>query len=427
MNRRLGRIAGVAALAATLSLTGCAGGAPADPDAPVTLRFAWWGGDLRNEMTLAAIEAFEAEHPNITVEAELGPFDGFFDKIATQVAAGDAPDIIQMSEGYFSEYVGRGALLDLTSLEIDHADIPDTVWNTGVVDDKAWAVPSGVTTPGIVANTALFEQAGIALPDDTTWTWDDYAELATQLSAALPDGLYGSQVPGTDQNTLGVWLRQDGADLFTEEGLGFETDDAASFFEFVEGLRDSGAIPSAEEISEQMGIDLAQSGTGTNRYAMGFFNSNQLKNLEAASGSDLTMLKFPTKDGSDAEGEFALSTLWYSAYARTDHPEEVATFLDFMINSTEAGEITLSERGAPPNTVVTEAISDQLDAADVESIAFLDSVREVVPATTPATPPQGASGFQEVLRRMIVDVAFDRLSPEEASDQLISEVSSQIG
>ncbi len=430
MNHKHRKAAAAALIVAALGLSACASGdtSPStEPDAPVTLRFAWWGGDLRNEMTIEAIEAFEAEYPNITVEPEMGPFDGFFDKLATQVAAGDAPDIVQMSEGFFSEYVGRGALLDLTDLDIANEDIPAAVWQSGVVDDKVWAVPAGVSSPGLIANTALFEQAGIELPDDSTWTWNDYADLAAELSAALPEGLYGSQTPGTDQNTLGVWARQRGADLFTEDGLGFEQEDAASFFEFVEGMRDTGGIPPAEEVSEQMGIDLAQSGTATNRYALGFWNSNQIKNLEAASGSDLTLLKFPTKKGDDEDGEFALGTLWYSAYTKTEHPEEVAQFLDFMINRPEAGAITLTERGAPANTAVSDSIADQLESSDLKSIEYLVAVREVALETPPPTPPQGASSFQEVLRRMIVDVAFDRATPDQAAEQLISEVSSQIG
>lgn len=418
---------GAALVAATLALTACGGGGSGSDDGTVTLRFAWWGGDLRNEMTAQAIEAFEAQHPGIQVEPEMAPFDGFFDKIATQVAAQDAPDVIQINEGFFSEYVNRGALLDLSDAEIDHSAIDDTVWNASRVEDKQWAVPAGVSTPGIVANTALFKEAGIELPDDSTWTWDDYATLAADLSKALPEGKFGSQTPGTDQSTLAVWLRQNGSQLFSTEGLGFEAAGAASFFQFIEKLRDSGAIPGAEEISEQMGVDLAQSGSGTNRYAMGFWMSNQIKNLEAASGEDLALLKLPTVAGSEQEGQYALNSMWYSAFAGTDHPEEVAQFLDFMINSPEAGAITLSERGAPPNSTVTESIQDQLEPADQESIAFVDSVREVVLATPPPTPPAGASGFQEVLRRMVVDVAFDRAEPQAAAEQLIQEVSADIG
>ena len=87
MKKRLVSVALVAALAAG-TLAGCgssssgdntqaaAGGETAgkggSSDENITLRFAWWGGDERNEATLKVIEQFEAAHPNITIEAEYG-------------------------------------------------------------------------------------------------------------------------------------------------------------------------------------------------------------------------------------------------------------------------------------------------------------------------------------------------------------------
>ena len=61
-----------------------------------TLRFSWWGGDERLAATLAVIDAFEADYPNIKIEAEYGSSDGYHDKLATQLASGTAPDLIQI-------------------------------------------------------------------------------------------------------------------------------------------------------------------------------------------------------------------------------------------------------------------------------------------------------------------------------------------
>ena len=49
----------------------------------VTLRFAWWGGDSRHEATLAAIEAYEKEHPNVKIEGEYQGYDGYYEKMIT--------------------------------------------------------------------------------------------------------------------------------------------------------------------------------------------------------------------------------------------------------------------------------------------------------------------------------------------------------
>ena len=123
MKKRLVSVALVAALAAG-TLAGCgssssgdntqaaAGGETAgkggSSDENITLRFAWWGGDERNEATLKVIEQFEAAHPNITIEAEYGGSDGYHDKLATQLASGTAADIVQVDPEVFPTYVSTG-------------------------------------------------------------------------------------------------------------------------------------------------------------------------------------------------------------------------------------------------------------------------------------------------------------------------------
>ena len=99
------------------SLTGCSGGnqtaAPkesgnettaqagktAGKQEKVTLRFAWWGDEGRHQATLKAIELYMDRNPNVTIEAEYGGFDGYQQKISTQLAGQTAPDIIQLNAG----------------------------------------------------------------------------------------------------------------------------------------------------------------------------------------------------------------------------------------------------------------------------------------------------------------------------------------
>jgi multiple sugar transport system substrate-binding protein len=429
--RRLGVLA--IGLVGVIALTGCAGGTGSasggEDGGDVTLRFTWWGGDLRHQMTQEVIDLFEAENPDITIEGEPGVFDGYFDKLATQVAAQDAPDIIQMPDAYFNEYVGRGALLDLTDQDIEHADVPDAIWNTGVIDGSLWGVPSGVNTHAIIANPALFAEAGLELPDDSTWSWDDYADLATRLSAALPAGTYGSSAPGLDQNNFATWLRQRGSSLFTDDGgLGFTADEAGEFFTFITELEESGAIPPAEIVSEKANIALEQTGVALGQDAMGFWASNQLANLATVTGEDLVLLRLPTTDGVAEDGEFAISGGWYTAAATTEHPEEVARFLEFMTNSEEAWDVLLTERGAPPNSTIRQGLVDGggLGVADTASIEFLNDLETVAMDPPPAVPPVGAGGFQDVLRRYTVEVVFDRLTPEAAGEQLLAEAEALI-
>ena len=85
----------------------------------VTLRFSWWGGDERNEATLDVIEAYEKEHPNITIEAEYSGDDGYQEKLSTALAGNTAADIIQMGPGWMPSYVAQGDFfVDLMIIQI---------------------------------------------------------------------------------------------------------------------------------------------------------------------------------------------------------------------------------------------------------------------------------------------------------------------
>ena len=96
---------------------------------------------------------------------------GYWDKLATQVASQDAPDVIQMDAAYLGEYAGRGALLELKDVDLSKFDQP--VADSGKVEGKQYAVTSGVNAMVVLANPALVAASGVALPDDKTWTWDD--------------------------------------------------------------------------------------------------------------------------------------------------------------------------------------------------------------------------------------------------------------
>ena len=61
-----------------------------------TLALAWWGNPTRNKNTEAMIAAYTAANPNVKIEAQPGEFASYWDKLATQTAGGQAPDIIQM-------------------------------------------------------------------------------------------------------------------------------------------------------------------------------------------------------------------------------------------------------------------------------------------------------------------------------------------
>lgn len=60
------------------------------------LRMSWWGGDDRHIATQKALTACSAKHGH-TVSAEFTGFDGYLEKLTTQMAGGTDVDIMQVN------------------------------------------------------------------------------------------------------------------------------------------------------------------------------------------------------------------------------------------------------------------------------------------------------------------------------------------
>src|SRR5688500_14018822 len=424
--RKMGTVA--AAAAVVLSLSACGGGSPSQSaDGTVELRFSWWGSDKRAQVTQEAIKAFEAENPNIKIKPEYGDWSGYWDKLATQVAANDAPDIIQMDEKYITEYSSRGALLDLSKYEIDTSKLDEATLKAGQSDDGLTGIPAGINAATILANPAVFKAAGVELPDDATWTWEDFERISAEVTAKSPKGTYGAAAYGTDEASLGVWLRQNGKSLYTEDGkLGFEPADIANWWGFLKQMSEGKAVPSASEVVEAEAAPLDQSGLATGKNGLAFWWSNQLPALEKASGSDLKILRFPTKTGSSADaGLWYKASQFWSASSRTKHPEETAKFINFLANNVKPGQTPQADRGVYPTSEAPAAIEPTLTPAYVKVVKFIDQLKDEL-GEAPAPPPTGAGSIQEIIKRYTSEVLFERLSTEEAGKKAHAEMASAI-
>ena len=414
---------GAAALALSILATGCGAPAGSGADDEVTLRFAWWGNEYLNGQTEKVIAAFEAEHPNINIESEPGEWGSYWDKLATKTAANDAPDVIQMDQKYIAEYGGRGALLDLSTADgIDMSKLDEEALASGQYDGAQYGLSTGQNAYVIMANTKVFEAANVPIPDDSSWTWDDFMQTASQISSAGDGKTYGAAY-GSNEADLIIWLRQHGENLYSEDGkLDFDTATAASFWERLEEQRDAQASPPATVATEDSGAGLEESLFGTNRVGMAWWWTNQLGSLESTTGGSIKMLRAPSGDGSAAaNGMYYKPTMFWSASSRSKHPEEAATFINYLANSPEAGAILMTDRGVPTNSEIVESITPALKQADTTVVSFLKDIAPDM-EEAPPVPPVGAGSVQNVIKRYTDEVLYDRLTPQQAADAFKKEV-----
>lgn len=437
MNARNRRTAGsLVAAAAALTLVACSGGdatTPADAgqaDAGTTeaveLRVAWWGSDARHTVTQEVIDLFEAEHPDITVTPDFSDWDGYWDRLATASAAGDAPDVMQMDGQYLATYADRGALADLYALDSFSADaIDEAALVAGEIDGELYGVVNAVNSWAVIANRTLLEEAGLELPDDETWTWQDLAELADAVDEATGGEVDGLQDFGLTQGTIDQWARQHGESLWSDDGgFGVSEETLVEYWELGLSMIESGGLPTASEQLEQATAGQDQSGIATNSAAMGFWWSNQLSALAASSGQDLVLLRPPlTEDGQ--RGIWYRPSQFWSVSSASEHPEEAGMLVDFLVNSPEAGEVLLAERGTPANVDVRESVAPLLSEQDRAIADYLDEIGDELDGVAELAPA-GSAEFENTLRRYTSEVYFGSMSPADAAAGLTQEVEAML-
>jgi multiple sugar transport system substrate-binding protein len=426
---------GLAAAATTGGLTACApgstgsGGGGGGEAGANTLALAWWGNPTRNKNTEAMIAAYKAVNPDLTITAQPGEFASYWDKLATQTAGGQAPDIIQMDMNYISEYGSRGALLDLSS--VDTSKFVEGTVDSGKIDGKLVGVNAGINSAVIVLNPTVFEKAKMEVPDDKTWTWDQMADVAAEVAAKaeVPFGVAG--LVGSDA-LFGTFVRQGGKELFTPEGLGFDVAEAQAWYDMMIKFQKAKALGTPEQISEEgsagSGKPLDQSAIVLAKAGMAASNSNQLEAQSNAAGGDYLMqlLRGPSMAGKATERKtwYKASMLW-SASSKTKNPEAAKAWINWFANDQAAADIDKGERGIPPNAELLAGVTPKLSEAQQSIAKYITEIEPEV-ANTPIAPPPGGGTIAEILFRNGIDVLFGRSSSAEAAKKFVDELKSNL-
>jgi N,N'-diacetylchitobiose transport system substrate-binding protein len=177
----------VAALA--LVLTACTGDDEssdaaddtADPSGDLTV----WIMDPSNpevrETIDATAAAFEGEHEGVTIEIEYVPQPDARDRFVTGIAAGQVPDLAEMSTSWTPGFGEQGALAPVESAE--GVEYVDALVESGTVDGTTYGYPWYADVTALIYRTDVFDQAGVEPPT----TWDEIRSVGDAIAATVPD------------------------------------------------------------------------------------------------------------------------------------------------------------------------------------------------------------------------------------------------
>ncbi len=356
-----------------------------------TLGFAWWGNQLRDEVTMNAAEHFTELYPNVTFNLNNQVWNDYWTIMTTASSSGELPDLMQQDYAYLEQWAEAGALLDLTpyieSGALDVSNISASIVDTGKASDGGiYAVCAGENAPALSYNKTLTDSLNITVPDNMTW--DEFAEISKKIYDETGVGvLYGN---GNSENPLCYYARGLGHQaFFAEDGLDVTAEEMTGYYQrlmdgVAEGwLFDTDKIASVDTATIE-GSPLVYGSDSSVRSWCAFAFSNQYAALSAAAAADnieLGICSWPENNPSNAN--YLKPGQFFSVTTNAKNPDLAVAFLNYLINDIDANTLLLAERGVPASSVVAGAIKDAVSERDATYPVIVDYLDMVADNSSP--------------------------------------------
>ena len=330
----------------------------------VTIRLGTWetGNGLAIKEQIA--DNFMSLHPHIRVEIESVP-DGFGERLLTQLAANDAPDLFQIGDGDIARFQGRGAFADLIPfINGEHPmnldDFYGPMLEIGRIGDGIYTLPKDFSTMAIFYNRAIFDEAGIDYPTND-WSWEEFREIAQKLTT---EDRWGAEIISGVRWTLPI-IYSYGGDVISQDGstvLGYmDSEGTIEALEFMNQLMNvDQSIPSNVELEAFQGVNLFLS-EQVAMIATGIWPANTY--LEANLDFGTVMLP------AGPSGQYGtIAYAGYGMWAQSPNQEEAWMFLNYL---TTEGQHLMAQHALTAFIPAAEAVGQ----SDVPHVgAFIDMI-----------------------------------------------------
>ena len=233
-------------------------------DGTAELKFQTW--NLKNEKFTdyfeGLIDQFEKENPGITIKWVDQPADNYEDKLSTDAAAGELPDVVDMGPEPAYTLASAGILLNLADAVPEaEDDFLPAAWDAATLkgtdlEEGTYGFPWYLNSGPTFDNKAVLEECGITVdPNDPPTKQDDIFAMADTfgsncggkyaLTSGIPSiqdfGMYGVELMNKDHteftfnNAKGVEFVQHYLDMyhagaFTDDMLNSSTSGESKSF-----------------------------------------------------------------------------------------------------------------------------------------------------------------------------------------------------
>ncbi len=304
---------------------------PAAEVSPDTLTIAIW--DTNQEPGLTQIVNDFTAETGIKAQIQVTPWDQYWTMLEAGATGGSLPDVFWMHSNEITTYAEYDMLLELTdkiaaSQALDMSKFPQDIVGIYNFDGKQYAVPKDFDTIALWYNKTMFDEAGIAYPDDT-WTWDDFADACKKLTK--DDGSqYGYAIkPSNNQDGWYNTAYDMGGEIITADKKASGMDEAGTIqaLEFITGLVQNGCTPAYEVMTENNPEALFEAGKVAMITQGSWMLAELCNNDYVKANCDIAVLP---KDAASGRRASIYNGLGWAAAANTDKPDEAWALIEYL-------------------------------------------------------------------------------------------------
>lgn len=209
-------------IATLLSMTAC--GQPSSSGETREISFQTWSlkNDTYTPYFNALVAEFEKDNPGVKVKWIDQPAEGYDQKLSTDAAAGQLPDVVNVSETQAYNLAKSGALMNLSKEAADAAkDYHEAVWSSSKfsgngIEEGVYGFPWYMNIDVAYINKAVYEKCGLD-PMKTPKTYAELFEQGNTLASKCKGEEYMLAVPNIQPS------------MFSEYGVEFLSKDRSKF------------------------------------------------------------------------------------------------------------------------------------------------------------------------------------------------------
>ena len=348
------RTAALFCSAVLLTASGCSSEPVITEQAKQTeISLSWWGNDARNQYTIQAVEKFEELHPDIKVKCSYSEWSGYETRNRIQMISDTEADVMQINYGWLGQYSADGeGYYDIYNLnQMDISQFSEDFLRYGLKEDHLNAIPIAMNAETVYINKTIYDSYGLDVPK----TWDDLFAAAKVMKA---DGIYPLSAAAKS-----MWLylisyaeQTTGKPIVTDDGkLNFKAEDFKVMVEFYQRLINEQVMPQVD-FYQRLELD-NETYAGCIAWvsdAVNYFGN------AVSNGREIVAADYTTIDGSNpGQGWYAKPATMYAVSKNTEHPEEAAILLNYLMNSKEMAEFQGIEKGIPLSAAVQEVLKEE--------------------------------------------------------------------